>query len=485
MRIMAQPMKVAVLGAGVSGICAGVYLKRFTEHDFTIYEKASDVGGTWRDNVYPGVECDVPSHLYSFSFKLNPEWSHEFPSGGEIHAYLREVVSAFGLTPHLRLNAPIRSASWSEDGWRLTTEAGEERLYDALICGLGGLHTPKYPEGIGLENFDGPHFHTARWDHDVQLAGKRIGIIGTGASAVQCAPKVAEIASSLHLFQRTPIWVGPKRNPRIDPEERERYRRDFAALRKKRWDLWRGWEATGLEMVTPGSAVNQKAERRAYQHLLNQVQDDELAQALTPDYNFTCKRPTISETYYPMFNRENVELVTDGVRRITADAVITDDGRRIELDVLILATGFKSFDITQEIDITGVGGVPLGEVWKERISSYRTVMVPQMPNLFILLGPNSAGLTSTYQMIEAECGFVLKALEHLRDRGGRWLSPKPAETERFCNDIQRQWAKTTQNKGCVSWWTDGAGYAHANWPLSSVDYRLMLQEFVPSHFDVR
>lgn len=482
---MARPIKVAVLGAGVSGICAGVYLKRFTNHDFVIFEKAADVGGTWRDNIYPGVECDVPSHLYSYSFRLNPDWTHEFPSGAEIHAYLRDVMVEFGLAPHLRLNTPIVSAAYSEEGWRLTTDKGEEQVFDAVICGLGGLHVPKYPQGIGLENFTGPSFHTARWRHEVDLAGKRVGMIGTGASAVQCAPKVAEIAQSLHIFQRTPIWVGPKRNPEIDPEEREELRRDFAVLRKKRWELWRGWETNGLEMVTPGSAVNQKAQRRAHQHLLNQVQDANLAQALTPDYNFTCKRPTISETYYAMFNRDNVELVTDGVRRIGADAVITEEGRRIELDVLILATGFQSFDITHEIDIVGVDGVSLRDAWKERITSYRTVMVPRMPNLFILLGPNSAGLTSTYQMIEAECGFVLKALDYLRERGGRWLSPRPAEAERFCNEVQRQFAGTTQNKGCVSWWTDGAGYAHANWPSSSVEYRLMLQQFVPSHFDIR
>jgi cation diffusion facilitator CzcD-associated flavoprotein CzcO len=481
---MAGSMRVAVIGGGISGICAGIYLKRFTNHDFRIFEQAADIGGTWRDNTYPGVECDVPSHLYSFSFELNPEWSHEFPTGAEIHGYLKRVVRKYDLQRHLVLNTGIRAGEYSDEGWRLTTFAGERHVADVVICGLGGLHVPKFPAWDDLETFEGPAFHTARWRHDVDLAGKDVAIFGTGATAVQCAPHVAARARRLHVFQRTPVWVGAKRNPPIPEDERALLRHDLSALRKKRWDLWKGWESTGLEMVTPGSAINVKAQRRAHDHLMAQVDDPALAAALTPGYNYTCKRPTISNEYYSMFNRANVELVSSPVSHVEPHVVVTADGRRLPLDVMIFATGFESFDITKEISLTGEDGLTLDEIWRDRIVSYRTVMAPKMPNLFMLLGPNSAGLTSTYQMIEAECAFVVKALKHLTESSRRRLSPKAEEVDRFCRGVQQQYAKTTQNKGCVSWWSDGKGYAHANWPSSSVEYRLMLQQFVPDHFEI-
>jgi cation diffusion facilitator CzcD-associated flavoprotein CzcO len=478
-------VRIAVVGAGVSGLCAGVHLKQAGEGDFVILEKAADLGGAWRDNTYPGVECDVPSHLYSYSFDLNPDWSREFPSGAEIHAYLHGVAERHGLAPHMTFGAQVSSAAFAEGRWRLTLASGEVWSAQFLICAVGGLHVPKYPGLPGAQTFQGPAFHAACWRHDVDLAGKRVVLIGTGATAVQCGPRLAEIAERLSVVQRSPVWVGPKANPEIPAEERARLRADPAALRKKRWDLWKSWEANGAQMIAPGSALIRKLEQRAVRHLGRQVADPQIAAALTPDYSYTCKRPTISDHYYAMFGRPNVELVQGGVDRVEPHAVVMEDGRRLAADVLVYATGFKAFDISQALDLRGEDGVALRELWRERIVSYRTVMAPGMPNLFMLLGPNTAGLTSAYQMIEAECAWVVRALGRMHAHGHAVIAPKRPHADRFCDEVQAQLARTTLNRGCVSWWSDGKGYGHANWPSSSVEYRLMLQRFAPDHFDFR
>ena len=413
-----------------------------------------------------------------------PTGRASFRAGAKIHAYLRGVANRNGLMPHMVFGAEVVSAAFADGRWTLTMASGEAWSSQFLICALGGLHVPKYPDLPGVEAFKGPAFHAARWRHDVDLASKRVLLIGTGATAVQCGPKIAEVAERLHVVQRTPGTTAP-RPIRKFRKRSGRGAGDPAALRKKRWDLWKSWEANGIEMITPGSALIRKLEERALRRLRAQVTNPKIAAALTPDYSFTCKRPTISDHYYAMFDRPNVELVQGGVARVEPDAVLMEDGRRIGADVLVYATGFKAFDITQAIDLRGEGGVSLKEAWSDRIMSYRTVMTPKMPNLFMLLGPNTAGLTSAYQMIEAECAYVVRAMRHVETHGHAALSPKAAEADRFCDGVQAQLGRTTQNRGCVSWWSDGKGYGHANWPSSSVEYRLMLQRFAPDHFEFR
>ncbi len=474
--------RVAIIGAGISGLCAGIFLDRAGIGSFRIFEKADDVGGTWRDNRYPGVECDVPSHLYSYSFAPRADWSREFAPGGEIHRYLRDVADDYDLTGRISFNTAVRQAEFDGTRWRLTLSDGEECLADVVISAMGGLHTPHVPDLPNLAAFAGPAFHTARWPQDVDLAGMRVAMIGTGASAVQCAPEIAKIASHLHVVQRSPVWVGPKSNPPYSHEDIEALRNDPALLRAKRWALWKGWETTGMEMITPGSAINRLAETRARNHIAAQVADPEMQAALTPAYNFTCKRPTLSNDYYRMFNNPGVSLVEGAIRDVERNAIILDDGRRIAVDAIVFATGFKAFDIRNEIDVRGRDGRSLAEAWAGRITTYRTIMTAGMPNFFFLLGPNTAGLTSTFQMIEAECGYIVNALQYLESSGFAWMEPNQAEVDAFCDDIQKAYAKTTQNKGCVSWWSDGSGYAHANWPRSSIAYRLMMQDFAPRHF---
>ena len=476
-------VKVAVIGAGVAGICAGVQLKRAIGDDFVILEKESEVGGTWRDNRYPGVECDVPSHLYSYSFDLNPDWSREYPSGPEILDYLRSVVERFRLRDHVICDAHVVSARFHDGGWTLDFASGEQLRADFVISALGILHVPKYPQWPGLDDFKGAAFHTARWEDDVELEGKRIGIVGTGATTVQLGPKLAEIADRLYIFQRSPVWVAPKPNAPIAKDERDRLRSSPGALRAKRWGLWQVWEATGLDMVTPEARLNRKSEAAALEHLRAQVQDPDLADRLTPKYNFTCKRPTFSNDYFPMFNRANVELVTDAIDRVEPDTVRLSDGRNLGLDVLIFATGFKSCDISAEVEFFGEDGVALRDVWADRITSYRTVMVPKMPNLFVVFGPNSAGLTSAYQMIEAAVEFAVDTIRYMDRERQATIVARDDQIQAFCDEVQKRFSRTTINKGCTSWWTDSNGYSHASWPSSSLEYRMMLHQFVPGHFE--
>lgn len=474
-----EHFKIAILGAGVSGISAAIYLQRRGIGPFRLFEKASDVGGTWRDNVYPGVECDIPSHLYSYSFALKPDWSQEFAPGAEIHEYLRDVAKKWELFEQISFNTEVEFGAFTDDRWHLRTKCGREFTADYVISALGGLHVPKIPDIPGLSDFPGKHFHTARWDKDADLADKRIAVIGTGATTVQVAPELAKVARELNVFQRSPIWVGPKRNRRFALEDIDEMRRNPAALRKRRWDLWKGWETIGYDLVVEGSQVNRASQQAAVHHLEAQVRSPELRARLLPGYNYTCKRPTISNTYYPMFELDNVKLVTSGIDRIDGDSIITLDGLSHQVDIIVFATGFKSFNISNEIDFRGEGGVALSDVWRDRILNYKSVLVPQMPNLFMLAGPNSAGLTSAFQMIEAASNYVCDLIQHMDENNHRTVVPRLESVEEFREHIVKSFSKTTQNKGCTSWWTDGGDYPHTSWPGSSISYRAMLQYFEP------
>ncbi len=474
--------KVVILGAGISGICAGINLKAQGLGPFRIFEKADEVGGTWRDNRYPGVECDVPSHLYSFSFELKPDWSRDYAGGAEIFGYLKDVTQKYGLYDDITFGTAIEYAEFKDGRWLLRSNKGEMFSADMLISALGFLHVPNIPALPGLEDFNGPCFHTSQWDHSVSFEGKRVAIIGTGATSVQCAPRLADVAERVLVFQRTPVWVGPKVNRAIADEEIEELSQNPAALRKRRWDLWNGWETNGLALVTEGTLANRTAERKALESLRRQVSDPLLREKLIPSYNMFCKRPTLSNEYYSMFTRDNVDLITSGVSQIGPDRIIASDDEEHPVDIIVMATGFKSFDIVQEIDLRGEDGVTLKDVWSPHITTYKTIMAPRMPNFFFVLGPNSGGLTSAFQMIEAASSYISLLIKYVDDHGYKSVTAKAEKIQEFKEEILESFSKTTQNKGCTSWWTDETGYPHANWPDSSVRYRSMLHTLVPEDF---
>jgi cation diffusion facilitator CzcD-associated flavoprotein CzcO len=467
-----ERVDVVILGAGFSGLSAAIELSRRGRDSFVLLEKAGDVGGTWRDNTYPGVECDVPSHLYSLSSAPNPHWSKTYATGAEIHEYQRECARRFGLVERLRLGVRAEHARWVDNRWHVVASDGRSYEGRFLIAGLGGLHTPNIPEIDGADSFGGAMFHTSRWAHDVSLEGKRVGMIGTGATAVQAAPHVADVAAEFHLFQRSPIWCGSKRDEPYSAAARQAFEANASELQRHRWNLWNTWEATGADLFHEGTETNRLAELDARRNITDNVRDPELVRLLTPTYNFTCKRPTFSNRYYPMFNRPNVHLETSPILRVTPNGIELAD-RIVDLDVIILATGFQPFDITTAIDIAGLDGVALQDAWSERITSYRSVMVHGFPNLFLLLGPNSAGLTSALQMIEAGARFAGEVMDFADQHGFGAVHPTRRGVDEFTSLVDALTARSTTNQGCSSWWTH-SGTNHSLWPDSSLRFRMML-----------
>jgi cation diffusion facilitator CzcD-associated flavoprotein CzcO len=475
--------EVVVLGAGLSGVCAAIKLTEAGIDNIRVFEKAGDVGGTWRDNRYPGVACDVPSHLYSYSFAPNPEWSRRYAPGPEIWDYVKKCATDFGVYDRITFNTTITSAAWTDDHWAIEDSNGDRFTSKSIISALGGLHTPNMPELPGHQSFDGITFHTTDWPEDLNLEGKRVAVVGTGATAVQVVPEIADQVAELIVFQRSPVWVGAKKDPEYTPEELEEFRTNPAAVQALRQRLWDSWEASSIALHTEGTEVNRTAEERARQLIEQSVSNPELVRALTPDHNFACKRPTISNRYYATFDLPHVLLVTGAVDSLTPSGVVSG-GEHFDVDVVVFATGFKPFNVTNEIELTGVGGLPLAEAWHDEITSYKTVMVHDFPNLFFMMGPNGTGLQSALQSIEPQADYAVRAVSQMERDGIRSLNPKQAFVDEFTRNVRDRFKGTTHSKGCTSWWSDKAGFNHSIWPGSSTEYVALLTKLELHEFDV-
>ncbi len=475
--------EVVVLGAGLSGVCAAIKLKEAGLEDFAVFEKGSDVGGTWRENRYPGVACDVPSHLYSYSFAPNPEWSRWYAPGAEILEYVRQCAKDFAVYDQIQFNCTVESAVWQTDRWLLQDSNGTTFTSTSIISALGGLHTPNEPDVPGKATFEGRQFHTTNWPDDLDLIGKRVAVVGTGATAVQVVPEIADQVAELYVFQRSPVWVGPKKDPEYTDEEREEFRSNPAALKQLRQNLYDAWESSSIDLHRAGTDVNTNAELRARQQIERSVSDPVVARALTPDHNYTCKRATISNKYYATYDKSNVTLVTGEVESLTKSGLVAK-GQHYEVDIIIFATGFKAFNIANEIDLTGIGGLSLADTWRDRVTSYKSVMVHNFPNLFLMMGPNGTGLHSALQTIEAQADYAVRAVQHVKAEGIGALNPKQTAVDAFTQDVEDRFKGTTHSKGCSSWWTDQTGFNHSIWPGSSDDYRALLTRIEAAEFDI-
>lgn len=475
--------EVVVLGAGLSGVCAAIKLKEAGISNVRVFEKADDVGGTWRDNKYPGVACDVPSHLYSYSFAPNPEWSRWYAPGREIWDYVRDCATRFGVYENISFGTTIASATWVSDRWRIEDSDGTAFTATAIISALGGLHTPNIPQLPGRDLFDGIAFHTTNWPETLDLSGRRVAVIGTGATAVQIVPELAETAAELMVFQRSPVWVGAKRDDEYSDDERNEFRTNPEAMTSLRRELWEAWEFASVQLHREGTELNKNAEAAARQIIQRSVSDAQVAEALTPDHNFACKRPTISNRYYPTFDKPNVLLVTGGVDAITSQG-LTSSGHHYDADVIIYATGFKPFNVTNEIDLTGVDGLTLTDAWQHEITSYKSVMVSQFPNLFFLMGPNGTGLQSALQTVEPAADFAVRAIEQIRSGAFSALSPTQDAVDAFTREVRDRFENTTHSKGCTSWWSEGNGHNHSIWPGDSTEFRAHLATLDLADFDV-
>ena len=463
---------VIIIGAGFSGICMGIKLKEAGIENFLILESADSVGGTWRENDYPGCACDIPSHLYSFSFEQSSDWSRMFPPQQEIWDYLRHCVDKYELATHLRLNSNVDKAMFDEDAacWRLTLDDGQSFTGKALVSGMGALNRPAYPDIPGLSEFSGTSFHSARWDHGYDFEGKTVAVIGTGASAIQFVPQIADKVKQLLLFQRTPPWVVPKPDRLFPSWERRLYRHlPFARLLFRNLIYWRQ-EVRGIGFTIDPRLMGH-ARRVALKHLEKQVADPTLREKLTPNYTIGCKRILISSDYYPALQKDNVSLNTSGIKCVTEDAVIDGDGREHKVDAIVLGTGFRATDPITPTRLLGIGGRDLSDDWRDGPEAFLGISVAGYPNLFLLVGPNTGlGHNSIIFMIEAQVRYTIKMLRKMFEQGVRAVDVKAESQDQFNRDIQRSLAKTVWQSGCKSWYQTEDGKNSSLWPGATFTY---------------
>jgi cation diffusion facilitator CzcD-associated flavoprotein CzcO len=475
-------VEVAIVGAGFAGLGMAMALQRAGRDDFVMLERAASVGGTWRDNTYPGVACDVPSHLYGFAAHPNPNWSGTYARGDEIRAYLERIVDTEQLSERLRLGTAMVEAVWDEDveAWRIETTAGALRA-DALVLACGRLTEPSIPGVPGLETFPGPIFHSARWDHSVDLTSARVGVVGTGASAVQIVPELARTAAHVTLLQRTPAWIVPRGGDAYSDADRAGFVADPSALEALRADLYAEGEARFASRAGD-SAEAAAAEAVALEHLERQVADPALRAILTPDYAFGCKRVLLSDEFYPAVASDAVSLVPAALASVEGATLVASDGSRHDVDALVLATGFASTRQPYAELVRGEQGQTLAGHWSDGMTAFASTVVSGFPNLFVLNGPNaSLGHSSSVLMIEEQAGYVARVLNR---RAGRALRVDPEFEQSYTEEIARAAASTRwMTGGCRNWYVDErSGRLTLLWPGTVDAFRARLARTDGSEF---
>ena len=463
---------VAIIGSGFGGLGAAIRLKRAGVENFLIFERAGEVGGTWRDNTYPGCTCDVESHLYSFSFAPNPDWTRSFSPQAEIWSYLKRCAHDFGLLPYIRFKHEVLAGTWDEAAqrWRIETTQGNYTA-SVLVMASGALSTPVEPALPGLENFQGKAFHSARWDHAYDLRGRRVAVVGTGASAIQFVPEIQPQVAKLHVFQRTPPWIIPRSDRGVTRLEHRMFRRFPATQRAARFSIYLFRELYLLPFRHLWLAG--QIERLARRHLARSIPDAELRAKLTPDYSIGCKRILISNDYLPSLTRPNVEVVTEGISEVRSHAIVDRAGRERHIDAIIFGTGFQVTDPPLAKRIRGRDGRTLSEIWEGSPQAHVGTTVAGFPNLFILLGPNTGlGHNSVVYMIEAQIEHVLAALGHMRRHGASAIEPRAEAQAAFVAEVRRRMERTVWIAGrCVSWYLDSTGRNSTLWPDFSWRFR--------------
>jgi cation diffusion facilitator CzcD-associated flavoprotein CzcO/acetyl esterase/lipase len=475
---------VAIIGAGFGGIGLGITLKRAGLDSFTIFEKAEGIGGVWRDNTYPGLTCDIPSHLYSFSFEPNPDWSRTYSPQREILAYLERCVAKYGLDRNIQLETEVTRADFDpkRGRWRVTTADGDQAEYDVLVSSCGQLSRPALTRIPGADRFKGPIFHTARWDHDVELEDKRVAVIGTGASTVQVVPAIADRVGQLDVYQRSAPFVLAK----VDRPYREWQKRLFRvfppARLAVRFSQWFRYELFS-SAYTRFRPLGRLAVRMAEKNLDEQVNDAELRRALTPRDVIGCKRVLVSSDYYATFERPNVELIPQGVRKLTKKGVIADDGTEREADVVVLSTGFESHSFLAPMEVRGMNGRELSDVWRGGASAYLGMTVAGFPNLFVMYGPNTnLGAGSIITQLESQMAYIVDAVERVRKTGGL-LAVRPEVQESFDRTLQERLSASVWLTGCSNWYVDEHGKDTNNWPGFTLEYRWLTRRLDPADYE--
>jgi cation diffusion facilitator CzcD-associated flavoprotein CzcO len=472
-----QTYAVVVVGTGFSGIGMGIALKKAGVRDFVILEKADRVGGTWRENTYPGCACDIRSHLYSFSFEPKADWSREFAPQPEILGYIEHCVTKYGLAPHIRFGAEVTGAEYDDATaiWQVSTADGGLVRGHALVLGQGPLHQPSIPELPGLERFEGRAFHSAEWDHGHDLTGKRVAVIGTGASAIQFVPRIAPKVAHLTVFQRTAPWILPRPDRAFTERRKRRYAKIPLARLVHRNLIY--WLQESFVLGFEHPRLIKAAERLGRAHIARQVEDPEVRRKLTPGYTLGCKRTLVSSDYYPAFNRPNVDLETAGIAEIRERSILTRDGREIGVDTIIFGTGFHVTEAMAKAHIVGRDGLKIQDAWRDGITAYLGTTVTGFPNLFFLVGPNTGlGHNSMIFMIEAQVRYIMGCLRLLASSGAAAIEVRPEVQDRFNDWVQEKSRGSVWLRGgCVSWYLDSSGVNRSLWPASTVSFWLRMR----------
>lgn len=481
-------VRVAIVGAGFAGLGMAIKLKRqFGLEDFVLLERREDVGGSWHANTYPGCQCDVPSHLYSFSFAPNPDWSRAFSMQPEIEAYLRRCARDFDVRRHLHTDTDVQEMRWDEERarWCLQTSRGSLEA-DVVVSAVGGLSEPSVPELPGIERFRGATWHSAEWNHEHDLTGERVAVIGTGASAIQFVPRIQPQVAALKVFQRTAPWIMPHPDHPISPRVKRLFRRIPPLQRLARDAIYWAREAFVIGFMHP-RVMRYGPERIARRHLASQVPDPELRAKLTPRYRMGCKRVLISDEYLPALQREDVELVSDPIAEVRERSIITRDGAEHEVDAIVYGTGFKIMDMPVARRVRGIGGVRLADLWAGTPQAHHGIAIAGFPNFFMLLGPNTGlGHTSVVFMIEAQIDYVADALRTLQERRVATAEVRREAQEASTRAVQERLRGTVWNTGgCASWYLDAQGRNAVIWPGFTWPYKRRTLRFDAESYHLR
>ena len=476
---MSNDLSVGIIGAGPGGLALGILLQKAGFRDFTIFDRESGVGGTWRVNTYPGLACDVKSHLYSFSFDLNAGWSRLWSGQPEILRYFEQCAEKYGLRSHLMLDTEIVAASWNvaSRSWRLTTATGRQHEFDVVVSAVGLFAQPVLPALVEEEPFTGTIMHTSRWDHSVSLDGARVAVLGTGSTAVQVLPEMAKVAERVYSVQRSPTWILPK--PDRLYTEREKWMFAHVPFAKKfyRTRLWLRSERN-ISVIENGSDKTRQFTMIALAHLEATVSDPELRATLTPDHPLGCKRLVFSSDFIPTLTRSHVEVIASPAKALRARSLVTEDGAELDVDVVVCATGYAAADYLGQIDVTGEGGVALRDVWRDGAHAYLGMAVPGFPNFFMLYGPNTnVGSNSVIFMLEAQAHYVVRLLTHMRRTGKRSVDVRPEAMAAFLSKVDGWMEGTVWTTRCSNYFRTTNGRVVTQWPRSARAFWAMTRRF--------
>ncbi|EDY86257.1 monooxygenase [gamma proteobacterium HTCC5015] len=482
-----QRFDVLVVGAGFSGVNAGICLKQRGIENFAILERAGDVGGTWRDNTYPGCACDVPSHLYSYSFEQNPNWTRSYSGYAEIHQYIRDTAQKYGLRPHLRFGVSIEKAEFDEQAgeWTLYAEGGDRYIARAVVSAVGGLVDPSWPQFDGMDQFKGDIFHTARWNHDVDLTGKTVAIVGTGASAIQVVPSIADKVGELNVIQRTPPWVLPKPDTPIGGWMKSLFRKFPVAQKVFRNAILALSEGVFGPLVILDTPLDKGLQKIAKFNIDRNVKDKTLREKVTPDYDIGCKRVLFSSDYYPALNKDNVNVLTEGVKGLSEKGLILSDGSELEADVVVMATGFKINISEPPFEIVGLNQQRIKDLWSGAGGkAYKGMASYGVPNWFFMLGPNTGpGHTSVLIYTEAQAKYITQAIQEILSKNLKYLTVKKSVLDSYHKKLQQRMQYTSWTSGCQSWYLDEYGENHTLFPGLATEYALSARQFDVDEYD--